>query len=232
MTLTTTILGGQAAKLLPRQSCPSLLVIISTCYPIFKSLISMLDTKSLLSLCRTCKEIRSRVQAGEWNINTRLMPFINNPHTFRGIIGASEALIYGDFATRFFYRILSKTLTITINTTKADRLQAYLRIQGYELVGHERVTLGTISSFRRGDFSIVLKKTKLIPIRAILSRTATTQAMNFITWKRAYSVFPKTTFIKQDVFPLEPTDRHVQAEIARCIELGWSFSVNASPTRN
>ncbi|KAK8120279.1 hypothetical protein PG999_004399 [Apiospora kogelbergensis] len=143
------------------------------------------------------------------------MPFVHDPQPFRSILGASEALIYGDFATEFFSRTTSKTLAIMAKATKADPVQAYLQTQGYLLVGEERVRLGSVTRLRRGELFIILRKTRLIPIQAILSRTPTTQAMNFIAWNKAYSVFPKTTFLDHEVLPLKGADKDVRAEIAR-----------------
>ncbi|KAK8106641.1 hypothetical protein PG999_010000 [Apiospora kogelbergensis] len=191
------------------------MVILSIYYPVLKSLIGALDTKSLVSLCQTCRGLRSQVQSWVWNINTKLMPFVHDPQAFRSILGASEALIYGDFATEFFSRTTSKTLAIMAKATKADPVQAYLQTQGYLLVGEERVRLGSVTRLRRGELFIILRKTRLIPIQAILSRTPTTQAMNFIAWNKAYSVFPKTTFLDHEVLPLKGADKDVRAEIAR-----------------
>ncbi|KAK7937489.1 uncharacterized protein PG986_014357 [Apiospora aurea] len=173
--------------------------------------------------------LRSQVQSCVWNINTKLMPFVHDPQAFRSILGASEALIYGDFATEFFSRTTSKTLAIMAKATKADPVQAYLQTQGYLLVGEERVRLGSVTRLRRGELFIILRKTRLIPIQAILSRTPTTQAMNFIAWNKAYSVFPKTTFLDHEVLPLKGAGKDVRAEIARCGESGWCLGVNASP---
>ncbi|KAK8106678.1 hypothetical protein PG999_010037 [Apiospora kogelbergensis] len=156
------------------------------------------------------------------------MPFVHDPQAFRSILGASEALIYGDFATEFFSRTTSKILAIMAKATKADPVQAYLQTQGYLLVGEERVRLGSVTRLRRGELFIILRKTRLIPIQAILSRTLTTQAMNFIAWNKAYSVFPKTTFLDHEVLPLEGVDKDVRGEIARCGEFGWCLGVNAS----
>lgn len=229
MTITVAVPRGHAGRRLPHQPRLSLIQILSIYYPVFKSLMGALDTKSLVSLCQTCRGLRSEVQSCEWNVNTKLMPFVHGPRTFRSILGESEALIYGDFATGFFYRMASKTLAIIAKASKADGVQAYLQTQGYHLVGEERVRLGSVTRFRRGELSITLRKTRLIPIQAILSRTPTTQAMNFISWNRAYSMFPKTTFLDHEVVPLKGADADVRAEIAKCGELGWFLRANASP---
>ena len=229
MTVTVAVQRGPAGRRLPYQPRLSLIVILSIYYPVFKSLMGALDTKSLVSLSNTSRGLRSQVQFCEWNINTRLTPFVVDPQAFRSILGASEALIYGDFATEFFSRTTSKTLAIMAKATKADPVQAYLGTQGYELAGEERVRLGSVTRFRRGELFIILRKTRLIPIQAILSRTPTTQAMNFIAWNKAYSVFPKTTFLDHEVLPLKGADKDVRAEIARCGEFGWCLGVNASP---
>jgi len=167
MTVTVAVQRGPAGRRLPYQPRLSLIVILSIYYPVFKSLMGALDTKSLVSLSNTSRGLRSQVQFCEWNINTRLTPFVVDPQAFRSILGASEALIYGDFATEFFSRTTSKTLAIMAKATKADPVQAYLGTQGYELAGEERVRLGSVTRFRRGELFIILRETRLIPIQAI-----------------------------------------------------------------
>ncbi|KAI1384906.1 uncharacterized protein F4822DRAFT_416656 [Hypoxylon trugodes] len=48
--------------------------------------------------------------------------------------------------------------------------------------------------------------TSNIPLRVILHTSPTTASLNFISWNKAYSIFPRSTFLDHETLPLKPVD--------------------------
>lgn len=67
---------------------------------------------------------------------------------------------------------------------------------------------------------VQLFATKGIPVQHILRDYYTSCVLNFITWNKAFSMFPHITFIQHKTVPLEPElDLHGSNEYA---ERGWT----------
>ena len=102
-------------------------------YPVFESLCSFLGIAEIQSLIRTCiglsniykDMLRLRTQ---WNIDTQLRRFINDPYEFRSQLGKYNALVSGDVALQFFDRTVweGNCLEVFVDATGGSAFSRYL----------------------------------------------------------------------------------------------------------
>ena len=87
----------------------SLLTVLDpSLYPVANALCTFLEIQDLINLARTCKKFYHFfhfIQRSQWSINKRLRYFVNDPTSFRSMIGQYEALISGSFALGFLDRV-------------------------------------------------------------------------------------------------------------------------------
>lgn len=63
--------------------------------------------------------------------------------------------------------------------------------------------------------------TKFAPVQIALSRSATSAGVNFITWNKAYSIFPQATFLAYETVPLQPLNQALRGSLIKCSIRGW-----------
>jgi hypothetical protein len=61
----------------------------------------------------------------------------------------------------------------------------------------------------------------LLPLQYILRGFYTSAVLNFITWNAAYAIFPRSTFLKHETFPLQPLNHHFGALHSKYSKRGW-----------
>ncbi|KAM0811470.1 putative Glycosyl hydrolase family 43 protein [Seiridium cardinale] len=239
----------QAKKKRERQLRHEFLTTITTdpgrLYPIYCSLMAALDTKGILRLYQTSKAIRKAVMEREWDVNKRLKAFVDDPCAFRTVMGRTNSLIVGSFALQFFERVnWGGSLTMTVTRDGLKDMKKYLtanefytpedeehtdRIEGGDqspedaLSGLYWYTCG-YRSLTRGSkvirlILIVVEPTIPVPF----AEFSTTSISNFISWKKAYALFPYHTFLKHETVPLKLLDDFNAQELNQWGVHGWKL---------
>ncbi|KAI1367179.1 hypothetical protein F5Y08DRAFT_336848 [Xylaria arbuscula] len=205
---------------------PHLRMLLSQ-YPMRTRIFGELDTKSILNLCRTSSGLRADIYSYRWDINRRLERFFQNPTVFRSALGQADALITGSFALQFFTNKFWPESDLDINVQDGPGvviLGKFLEAEGYELIGnrgepfsdYEEVIV-RLKHIRRiltfikpqdisNDSSLELKVQLIVtceqPVLAILGSYYTSCVVNFITWNKAYCIFPRATLLFDEMVTL------------------------------
>ncbi|RYP71509.1 hypothetical protein DL771_004764 [Monosporascus sp. 5C6A] len=65
------------------------------------------------------------------------------------------------------------------------------------------------------------------PVQAILRWYYTTAVVNFISWNKAYSIFPRATFLLHETIPLKPVSDFYGSRHAKWSKRGWRLRTEA-----
>ncbi|KAI1304365.1 hypothetical protein F5Y03DRAFT_406974 [Xylaria venustula] len=205
-------------------------------YPIQSRIMRDLDTRSILTLCRVSSGLRVDIYADTWDINKKLERFFHNPRAFRTELGRAQALISGSFALQFFANRFWPESDLDINVhvdAGVERLGRYLvEAEGYEFnrtrdfdndyeelmhtANIDKILTFTKSAGGGGSSSSPVRKVQLIttrhhPVKTILGSYYTSCIMNFISWNKAYCIFPRATLLFNETVPLKyPNDYNVE----------------------
>ncbi|KAI5927612.1 hypothetical protein F4810DRAFT_272395 [Camillea tinctor] len=212
------------------QNSPTLQTLFGI-YPIRERIVRCLETRDVLRLCETSWAMRHDIKANEWDINVKLGRFIKDPAGFRSQLGRSDALISGSFALQFFERIIWPESDLDIMVQDGESLEGLSKFltekEGYEMAGERTFTEegDDILGYRTSDFPD-MKKVQLIatygpPVQAILRGYYTTALVNFISWNKAYSIFPRSTFLSHETIPLKSMDEYFGSLHAKYSRRGW-----------
>ncbi|KAI0971890.1 hypothetical protein F4678DRAFT_80233 [Xylaria arbuscula] len=196
-------------------------------YPIQSRIMRDLDMGSILNLCRVSSGLRADIYTDTWDIDRKLERFFHNPRAFRTELGRAEALISGSFALQFFANRFWPESDLDINLREgagAERLGKYLvDSEGYKLARQQdfdrdyefltRMTaidevLTYTKSSDGSSSSSQVRKVQLIttrhhPVQTILGSFYTSCIMNFISWNKAYCIFPRATLLFGETVPLK-----------------------------
>ncbi|EFW21532.1 conserved hypothetical protein [Coccidioides posadasii str. Silveira] len=191
-------------------------------YPVCLSLVDALDNISMLRLCMTCRTMRSLyecVHARQWDINRPLARFVEDPYHLRHLMKRANAIISGHLALQFFYGEYFPETGMDIfapySAYMVDLVQYFVEIEGYSAKSSCPATWCCpdtfcsgcssnkfkMKTFTQGDRVIRLAfiRTWTNPVKFILASFYGSAVMNFITYSKAYSVFPKATFVKRQM---------------------------------
>ncbi|KAJ4386860.1 hypothetical protein N0V93_009758 [Gnomoniopsis smithogilvyi] len=179
--------------------------------------IQRLPIKDTLTLARTCKEHRKLILGNRFDINAKLKRFNLDSIAFRTALGRSGALISGSFALQFLLGVVWKGTDLDVLVeagTKMKMLDRFLvEKEGFAMASVERTgpskAGGECRTYSKtsedyGEAKIRLISCTSLPIQAILSESYTSCVMNFISWNKIYSIFPRTTFVDHETVPLSP----------------------------
>jgi hypothetical protein len=79
---------------------------------------------------------------------------------------------------------------------------------------------------------IQIVSTRSTPVQAILHGFYTTAVVNFLSWNKAYSIFPDITFLHpRTTYPLKRIDRSYPPLLAKYEIRGWTMSDPIPETR-
>ncbi|KAI0148170.1 hypothetical protein F4776DRAFT_660343 [Hypoxylon sp. NC0597] len=214
-------------------------------YPSREGIMHYLDTEDVLNLARTSTAIRRNIMDNDWNINSKLARFIKDPTGFRSQLGHSDALISGSFALQFFERITWLDSDLDIVVRDGENLEGLANflttVEGYKMTEEQGPykpnqdtyikEVQTYMYSMKGDANvdgnksakskIQLTVTHCIPLLAILRTYYTTAVINFISWDKAYSLFPRATFLYHETMPLKPVNEHFGRLHSKYSERGW-----------
>ncbi|KAI0165885.1 hypothetical protein GGR57DRAFT_449131 [Xylariaceae sp. FL1272] len=206
-------------------------------YPIQTRIFRELDTRSIVNLCQTSYGMRTDIRAYLWEINEKLERYFDNPQAFRAELGRVDGLISGSFALQFFACTYWPESDLDLNIREGEGVEEMtdylIEREGYIFstdkdIEHiryaEMASYGTLEevsrvitfykgntkSNSRDERKVQIVATKQQPVKAILNGYYTTCIMNFISWNKAYCIFPRATLLFHETVPLtEPSDSNV-----------------------
>ncbi|QDS77712.1 hypothetical protein FKW77_004048 [Venturia effusa] len=212
-------------------------------WTIFNNVASRLPASDVFSLQRVCKAtapIYKELQRTGWNVDKRLGRFFRDPVLFRWTLGINDALVSGSFALQFFERVMWKESDLDIFVQEGagfDNMCSHLiEKEGYALQSHQAQEqlrhyhvdlLVEIKTFVRSPSDTDLYRkvqvisTSSIPIKSIICGFYTTALLNFITWNKAYSIFPVPTFRHYKTYPLVRIDEYHETLFTKMHNRGW-----------
>ncbi|KAI4717418.1 hypothetical protein E4T48_06411 [Aureobasidium sp. EXF-10727] len=231
-----------------KQSSHSPLLDIFTQYDqhriVFDNIYQRLDIKAVIAISRTCKRLSSFYSSMlpcRWNINRRLARFVDDPKEFRSRLGQADALISGTFALLFFAQLywLDSGMDIYVRQgSKADNLIRYIGADksykfeysyGWSDDDQHRTLTKKVLIFREigppGSPQIRFHLTRTSPLHSILTDCAfSTAHVNFITWNKAYCMFPNVTFLDRRMYFLHNPDEAMGQILSKYSAHGWRTS--------
>ncbi|KAI4676399.1 uncharacterized protein J4E88_007315 [Alternaria novae-zelandiae] len=181
-----------------------LLDLLTTYTPAQDSVLRHLDIGDIIALSRTTKAFSDYVglvERTQFNINEKLKLFVRDPNAFRSLQAKHNILISGSFALSFMLRRpLSFSLfdgptnmlyrLLVEKGPHAEALRSFLENEGYRVIGNP-ITDHPV--FERdtdeGRQTVYIHETEYTPLSKIKTSDVTCD-VNFITWNKAYSVFP------------------------------------------
>ncbi|KAI1496142.1 hypothetical protein F5X99DRAFT_422356 [Biscogniauxia marginata] len=201
-------------------------------YPFVRLLSSYLTIADFLLLCQACKGLdvlKGFMLRKFSNINVRLRDFVDDPVMFRSQLGNYGALISGPFALNIFELGRHQVLYLDVfikDGANADQFTDYIQeTEKYQNDNQKVETTPTrciYSSCVRPGMKLRITRTNGSPIRAILTSTYTTACVNFITWNKAYSIFPQQTLINHQFYPLRSLDDGFGSNLNELASQGWT----------
>ena len=77
----------------------------------------------------------------------------------------------------------------------------------------------------RANLAIRVITSTVLALASLMKSFYTTADVNMITWDAAYSLFPRSTYIKHKTWPLQKLDEYFCGLHARFNERGWRTKV-------
>ncbi|RDW59713.1 hypothetical protein BP6252_12800 [Coleophoma cylindrospora] len=188
--------------------------------PILDTVCLHLELPDIFALKRTSRPftwILDSFYKRRWSVNRYLRRFVTDPTALRSQLAKDNAVIAGGFALQFFANAVWKDSDLDIyveysleQTSKAE-IGGYLReYEGYKLEGsivyptHRKVLTTYARTNPSTGFSSKINLIHTIdpPVLHILTNFCTTATVNFITWNKAYCIFPDSTFLHKTSYQL------------------------------
>ncbi|RYP70459.1 hypothetical protein DL769_004948 [Monosporascus sp. CRB-8-3] len=169
------------------------------------------------------------------------------------MLGRSNALISGSFALQFFERVVWPESDLDIMIPEGHGLEEMAGFlidkEGYRLDSETETTVkvaadhypsldvtkcqtylseatGTGSN-QASERKVQLVVTSGPPVQAILRGYYTTAVINFISWNKAYSVFPRATFLLHETVPLKSVRDSYGPRYVKLSKRGWRLRTEA-----
>ncbi|KAI1415796.1 hypothetical protein F5Y13DRAFT_186651 [Hypoxylon sp. FL1857] len=223
----------------------SILQTLLDLHPTRQGIMCYLGIEDILNLARTSSAMRHNIRNNDFDINSKLARFIQNPTRFRSQLGRSDALISGSFALQFFERTVWLDSDLDIVVQDGENLNGLSKflteVEGYAMTTDEQPYIHTQSQYikevqtymyqmkenndsngnKGAKSKIQLTVTHCIPLLAILRTYYTTALVNFISWNKAYSLFPRATFLYHETMPLKPVNEHFGRLHSKYSKRGW-----------
>ncbi|XPS81696.1 hypothetical protein M3J09_013624 [Ascochyta lentis] len=194
----------------------TLIDLLSTTYaPVQTMILPYLGVAEVVALTRTCKafgQLPTVLEATAWNINHRLKRFFDDPQGFRSALGQCNGLIAGTFARRFFSRSDIKCDEIHIyleyNPKCGKQLVSYLKDEGYRCVEEFDRTFSKTGA-KGENLLVTLRSPPRAAIASIFAGAKTTADLNFISWNKAFALWPHNSFFGRESYLLVNLDATV-----------------------
>ncbi|KAI4646762.1 hypothetical protein J4E93_004985 [Alternaria ventricosa] len=187
-----------------------------TTHSLITSYLGIDDIRNVQLACRMTSDLYANMKKTQWNINTRLQPFFKNTQTLRSVQAQTETLIGSKFAGKFFRRlqVRNELQLFTQDGEKVDALISYLKSDGYVLdktiPGDVLLAFSQISVFKKSSGSngskitVTLRHCGISPIDTILQGCMCSSRACFISWNKAYCLFPTATILERTSYLMAP----------------------------
>ncbi|CVK85081.1 uncharacterized protein FMAN_01997 [Fusarium mangiferae] len=192
------------------------------------SSLTISDFFSLFRVCKRLYRIKNHTLRLICGINAALKAFVIDATMFRAQLGHYNAVISGPFALNFFQlssKRVSKLDIFVKEGADADQFTDYLQTTEEYKNDSEVDTIPRRSVYSRvsqPNIQVRVTRTTGLPIKTILTSSSTTAMVNFITWSKAYCVFPRQTLLKHEFYPLRPLDDDFGLELSDLSPHGWT----------
>jgi hypothetical protein len=217
-------------------------LLSSRVLPVQRAMLSCLGPLEISVLSRTggFSDMRQTLRRTDYNINKRLEHFFNDINEFRRILARFQGIIVGAVATNFFDRVgeLPKTCCVNILESGLRELGRFLKREGYRCTdedGESDTGSSNESYVYSGDFDghkihrkhggleIEVLGHSNAPIHGFLDTQWDTLSLTFITHEKAYSLFPRSTYQRREIYPLWRLKERTTAPILRknCQKFGY-----------
>ncbi|THW54517.1 hypothetical protein D6D25_03608 [Aureobasidium pullulans] len=194
----------------------SLLIERDRYAPMTDRIMGYLGVVDILALTGTSKSLSNLYNDSlprYWDIDQRLSRFVSDPTKFRRILGRNNGLIVGSFPLQFFSRLHwdDSSLDILVQEGEAAKaMKKHIRSQRYLEpntinydMGHTEIDIKWTPWTRQGRANTVINLITVpdIPIHGFLLGPGSTTTANacFITWNKAYCLFPRRTFLRGEI---------------------------------
>ncbi|KAH6973768.1 hypothetical protein BKA56DRAFT_734470 [Ilyonectria sp. MPI-CAGE-AT-0026] len=195
-----------------------------------------LNVAELLSLSLTSKKlepIRHYTLKKAANIDVLLKDYVQNVQLFRSYLRDANALISGSFALNVFEmgRLKVRKMDIFVEDgPMADHFMLLLDVwEQYESQTEqddeqddELPRTFKFTSKERKGLELRVTRTPGPPVQHIMASSPTTACVNFVSANKAYSIFPRPTFIQRQLAPLRSLDDELNARLKKLRQHGWS----------
>jgi hypothetical protein len=183
--------------------------------PIQSCILSCLDIGDIVALSRTCRALTNTYPTFKtlnFNINEHLKLWFNDPCAFRSVQGQCNALITDSLATEFFMRKRKAhrrtRLSIYVSENHVTPLHEYLELESYtrlvwsdpnDWVNRHRTLFR--KPYDGSWLEVRVHHLSLPALNQHLRRCVWTTALfNFISWNKAYCIFPYHMFVEHTCF--------------------------------
>lgn len=209
-----------------KSDTPSLSELLSPRFaPIQDSLIrelSNLDRVDIIRLQQTASCFRQLKHLLKPDINTYLAEFFHDPREFRSLQAELGFLISGPNVLQFFRRgDPVPDMVIYTEERHQHRIHDYIerRSKGYawhfsHFAPGPAGTTGSYYNIKEvsvGKIRFAAPRLNVFwssnnPVHEVLNAAYYTASLNFISWNKAYSLYPYTTFVKKEAYMLKPLE--------------------------
>ncbi|KAH7092398.1 hypothetical protein FB567DRAFT_545550 [Paraphoma chrysanthemicola] len=190
----------------------------SSLAPVQKQLISHLEPKDFPAMSLVSKAVRASLLAAlascVHNINGKLKKFFKNPLEFRRMQAETGTLIGGASALSFMGNAAASPDILDLFMAHDEDLRAMVPIVEYLEAEDEdwdqkdaKMNRDGGAEFRfqksAGAVTVVMHSSPHGPLIPLLREATTTASLNFMTWNKAYSLFPRETLITKEAIVLQ-----------------------------
>jgi hypothetical protein len=188
-----------------------------------------LEIPDVIAVSRTCKKLSPSWRTFKeacLNINVLLNPFFSNPRKFRSIQGECDGLVIYKEARWFFTRAaIGNCLPILLGKKHIQKLATYLESEGYTSKDYD-TSSGTVRHDPHYDNSVDVQQGwvkycnfdkrcgggTMVALAwdahdvgllgGWFREQCLTAELNFITWNKAYCLFPQATLQEKEAYLL------------------------------
>ena len=221
------------------QAQPQLTIIDlldGTRYEIFDGIVSGLNIQDITRLSRTSKKLRECMKllySTKWNINARLSRYFQNPLAFRSLQAKHNAIISGSFTTQFFTRQMWPKARFHFYVSQGPAVAEFeeylVKVEGYKpLQGASNDTGTTFGKHTSKDLYVRLTKVASTAHEYLLKQSSHTAVLNFISWNKAFSIFPHASFVEYKTYQLHDLNDRTGDKLAFASRNGWETADTTS----
>ncbi|KAF7341847.1 hypothetical protein MSAN_02040200 [Mycena sanguinolenta] len=220
-------------------------------------LFAQIPTRDLVRLSQTCKRVHFLVNDVCFNITRLLCRFFgaSGVEKFRQMQRRTGTLISGSMALQLFNRLTWRDSDLDIYVTRVSAPMAALFILQHDYKFYPRKSqdecidaqldaseayktpsylgrgIADVLDFHKGSNKIQLIVASTDPMETIMS-FHTTCVMNTITYDKAFSLYPWSTFVTSEALVVETVGAGQEVGRQKYADRGWALTHAMSASRN